>query len=450
MSDPRHRPRGAHASCCATAGAPPASGGCGPCSTTASRSTARSSCAPACNDGAVLDDTLRRRARPASPSWRQPLCGAPGCESSYNTEAAHAAAHPGRGGRAVDRRRCTTGRTSTCATLGHRLVFAADEYYLLAGEPFPEAARPTRASRCTRTASAWRAPSSWSSPGPWPSRRPASPGRLLRVGRRRARPRATAPPAPNRRCRPRPPPRAPVATPRAPVPLRQATTARTALGATAVAHPAPPHRAGGHPHGHLRRLGAPAPPGRARARRRACACPVENRVLRGQHRRRRAASTVTRSQPACSHDEPPGHRYLLPDVCLSQGRFLDGTTPEELPRPVEVVADRWHRPPGRPGGPMNPPTTVEPTEPPDAPEPLRAARTRPIRRRRPPPCRWWRWSVVPTWASRRLFNRIVGHRREAIVEEKPGVTRDRKDGPCRVAGTRPFLPGRHRRLDAGR
>ncbi len=37
-------------------------------------------------------------------------------------------------------------------------------------------------------------------------------------------------------------------------------------------------------------------------------------------------------------DEPPGHRYLLPDVCLSQGRFLDGSTPEELPRPVEVVA----------------------------------------------------------------------------------------------------------------
>jgi putative radical SAM enzyme (TIGR03279 family) len=35
--------------------------------------------------------------------------------------------------------------------------------------------------------------------------------------------------------------------------------------------------------------------------------------------------------------EPPGHRYLLPDVCLSQGRFLDGTTPADLPRPVEVV-----------------------------------------------------------------------------------------------------------------
>jgi hypothetical protein len=36
--------------------------------------------------------------------------------------------------------------------------------------------------------------------------------------------------------------------------------------------------------------------------------------------------------------EPAGHRYLLPDVCLSQGRFLDGTAPADLPRPVEVVA----------------------------------------------------------------------------------------------------------------
>ena len=35
--------------------------------------------------------------------------------------------------------------------------------------------------------------------------------------------------------------------------------------------------------------------------------------------------------------EPEGHRYLLPDVCLSEGRFLDGTTPADLPRPVEIV-----------------------------------------------------------------------------------------------------------------
>jgi putative radical SAM enzyme (TIGR03279 family) len=35
--------------------------------------------------------------------------------------------------------------------------------------------------------------------------------------------------------------------------------------------------------------------------------------------------------------EPVGHRYLLPDVCLSEGRFLDGTTVDDLPRPVEIV-----------------------------------------------------------------------------------------------------------------
>jgi putative radical SAM enzyme (TIGR03279 family) len=40
--------------------------------------------------------------------------------------------------------------------------------------------------------------------------------------------------------------------------------------------------------------------------------------------------------------EPEGHRYLLPDVCLSRGRFLDGTTPADLPRPVEVVPTDGH------------------------------------------------------------------------------------------------------------
>ena len=34
---------------------------------------------------------------------------------------------------------------------------------------------------------------------------------------------------------------------------------------------------------------------------------------------------------------PEGRRYLLPDSCLSGGRFLDGLTVEELPRVVEVV-----------------------------------------------------------------------------------------------------------------
>jgi putative radical SAM enzyme (TIGR03279 family) len=37
--------------------------------------------------------------------------------------------------------------------------------------------------------------------------------------------------------------------------------------------------------------------------------------------------------------EPDNCRYLLPDVCLSEdGRFLDGTTVNDLPRPVEVIS----------------------------------------------------------------------------------------------------------------
>ncbi len=40
--------------------------------------------------------------------------------------------------------------------------------------------------------------------------------------------------------------------------------------------------------------------------------------------------------------EPLGHRYLLPDVCLSNGTFLDGTTPADLPRPVEIIETDGH------------------------------------------------------------------------------------------------------------
>jgi len=35
--------------------------------------------------------------------------------------------------------------------------------------------------------------------------------------------------------------------------------------------------------------------------------------------------------------QPPGDRYLVPDVVLSRDRFLDGMAIEDLPRPVEVV-----------------------------------------------------------------------------------------------------------------
>jgi len=36
--------------------------------------------------------------------------------------------------------------------------------------------------------------------------------------------------------------------------------------------------------------------------------------------------------------DKPGRRYLLPDACLSNGRFLDGVSLDELPASIEVVA----------------------------------------------------------------------------------------------------------------
>jgi NifB/MoaA-like Fe-S oxidoreductase len=37
-------------------------------------------------------------------------------------------------------------------------------------------------------------------------------------------------------------------------------------------------------------------------------------------------------------EELPGGRYLLPDVCLSKDRFIDGPSLQDLPLAVEVVA----------------------------------------------------------------------------------------------------------------
>jgi NifB/MoaA-like Fe-S oxidoreductase len=40
---------------------------------------------------------------------------------------------------------------------------------------------------------------------------------------------------------------------------------------------------------------------------------------------------------AALQGQPEHDRYLLPDVALSRGRFLDGTTAAVLPRTVEIV-----------------------------------------------------------------------------------------------------------------
>ncbi|MDE0236076.1 MAG: DUF512 domain-containing protein, partial [bacterium] len=63
--------------------------------------------------------------------------------------------------------------------------------------------------------------------------------------------------------------------------------------------------------------------------------PVENRFFGGTTAV--AGLLVGEDIAHTLSNQPEGHRYLLPDVCLSQGMFLDGTRPDDLPRPVEVV-----------------------------------------------------------------------------------------------------------------
>ena len=60
------------------------------------------------------------------------------------------------------------------------------------------------------------------------------------------------------------------------------------------------------------------------------------RLLRRQHRGGRPAHRRGRG-PGAGRASPTGSRCLLPDACLNEGRFLDGLTLADLPRPVEVV-----------------------------------------------------------------------------------------------------------------
>ncbi len=64
--------------------------------------------------------------------------------------------------------------------------------------------------------------------------------------------------------------------------------------------------------------------------------PVENRFFGGNI----GVTGLMVGEDVARHleKEPEGHRYLLPDVCLSGGLFLDGTSVDDLPRPVEIIS----------------------------------------------------------------------------------------------------------------
>jgi putative radical SAM enzyme (TIGR03279 family) len=181
------------------------------------------------------------------------------------------------------------------ATVGRRLVYAADEYYLLAGREFPAAAAydgfPQHENgigmvRAFERAFAGDAASAYGvRPGffAWVDGAPPEGYRARRVTLA-----------------------APVVRARGTVTVLTGTYGAQVLGPLLARH------------------GADAE-----------LVTVENRFFGGNIG---VAGLLTGADVARAlSDVPVGRRVLLPDVCLSEGRFLDGLTLDDLPRPVEVV-----------------------------------------------------------------------------------------------------------------
>ena len=276
-------------------------------------------CCPGLNDGAVLDDTL------AGVLDRFPelasICVVPLGISKYNTEARMRPTTRTEAEAVVD---CVEDWQEVYRTvLGHRLVQASDEYYLLAGRPFPEPeayegfamhedgvgmARTFEMEFTGRTTSVTSPQAgffAWADGAPAGSRyeaaadyaAPAEGYRSVRVTGGAG--------------------GAGLADGGVGVALRPRRSAPVAvLTGTAGAQVVEPL---------VRSVGRPD----------VRVIAVENRFFGGTTSVTGllVGGDVARALAA----EPAGHRYLLPDVCLSGDRFLDGTTVEDLPRPVEII-----------------------------------------------------------------------------------------------------------------
>ncbi|MCU1357306.1 MAG: hypothetical protein JWM89_2724, partial [Acidimicrobiales bacterium] len=301
-------------------------------------------CCPGINDGAVLDDTL------AGVLDRFPelasLCVVPLGISRFNTEPRMRATTQAEAGAVVD---CVEDWQGVFQTvLGHRMVQASDEYYLLAGRPFPlpesyegfamheDGVGMARTFELEFTGQVETVTGPQSGFFAWAEgSQPAASG---------ARASATAP---------------------ATAPFTGAASASTAHApATGGRYEA----AGdyGAPADGYRSIRAsePTPGAVAVALRPRAGAPIavltgdagaavvgplvaglgrpDVRVVAVANEFFGGTTSVTGLLTGADlirvlAAEPEGHRYLLPDVCLSGDRFLDGTSVTDLPRLVEVV-----------------------------------------------------------------------------------------------------------------
>ncbi|HET9689789.1 MAG TPA: DUF512 domain-containing protein [Acidimicrobiales bacterium] len=246
---------------------------------------------PGVNDGEVLDDTL------AGVLDRYPDLASVACVplgvSRFNTEEAMRPHTPAEAAAVVE---LVEGyQRNFLRAVGHRMVFASDEYYLAAGRPFPPLSAYGAVAQHDNgvgMAAAFAARFAGHPDAP-----EGGPGGFFQS--------VDGAPAAGYRA-----PRAPGSVtllPRAGAPVTVLT------GAYGVAVLGP--------------LLADRPDVEVVA--------VENRFFGGNTA---VAGLMTGADlTGVLADAPPGRRYLLPDVCLSGGRFLDGLTPADLPRPVEVV-----------------------------------------------------------------------------------------------------------------
>jgi putative radical SAM enzyme (TIGR03279 family) len=274
---------------------------------------------PGVNDGAVLDDTL------AGVLDRFPelssVAAVPLGLSRFNTEAAMRLHTVAEAGAVIDT--IHDWQDVFERVLGRRMVFAADEYYLMAGRPFPPAehyegfpmhedgigmARTFEMEFEGRAATATGVRSGFFAAVDLPANPAAYTG-----------------------LRPRPAPTAAAAAPCG----SSNGDAAGATGATAVM--LAPRRSA--PIGVLTgELGAAVigPLVGRLDRDDVRVIPVRNDFFGGN-------TGVTGLMTGADlqrvlGEQPEGHRYLLPDVCLSDDqRFLDGLTVADLPRLVEIV-----------------------------------------------------------------------------------------------------------------